>query len=204
MTVNASAWKQQPEVEAKLKQDLRWPNVEAIPGFPVPDFETLQRKSASGDFTVRVDAKAALETAQWAFGKAHYLLTSLLTWVPFLTAIAAIPAAFVLGRVAALLLAPTALIAMVVAVPGVPAKRFFKLSALVASGFAVWFAAQGATLGALLLGGYALSYWAVRLAYYWNGLVVWAAVLNSEPLFIILYQSRGVCLQDKSGNFKWA
>ena len=185
-----------PEIEASLIPDLRWPHVGAIPGFPV-DFGALRLKNASGELVVRVAAKAALETGQWAFGKTHYLLAALFSWTPTLVAVSAIPAAFLLGRVSALLLAPAALFAFVISAPVIPGKRFFKLTAIVATGLALWFAVQGASLGALLLGGYALSFWAIRFVYAWNSLAVAAAVLESEPLFIFLFQNQGICLQDE-------
>ena len=179
-----------PEFERELLRELKWKSISEVPNCPVASFTELLKLVNEGSFFVSVDYIAANTFAISPAGPFFSLASVLVSWVPYLVALACLPAAYLIGDGWVVACVPLSLIAMFISTPVNPAQRYVTLIGILAIAGALWFGSHSAITPAILCLAYAVSFSAIRFLYFLNSRRLTRAALDSEPILLWLLENR--------------
>ena len=178
------------EFEHELLRELKWKHLSEIPDCPVVSFCDLLNEVRTGIFFVSVDYIAANMLALSTSSPFFSSLSVLISWVPYLVALACLPAAYLVGDVWVLAGVVLSLIAMFISSPVNPARRFATIVGILSAVGALWFGLHSAMTPAILCLSYAVSFSAIRILYFLNSRRLTRAALDSEPILLWLLENR--------------
>lgn len=178
------------EFEDELRRELTWKSLSEVPNCPVASFCDLLKEVRTGNFFVSVDYIAANMLALSTSSPFFSPLSVLISWVPYLVALACLPTAYLVGDVWVLAGVVLSLIAMFISSPVNPARRFVTILGVVSVVGAVWFGSHSGMAPAILCVSYAVSFSAIRFLYYRNSRRLTRAALDSEPILLWLLENR--------------
>ncbi|TAJ78796.1 hypothetical protein EPO44_19865, partial [bacterium] len=193
-----------PEMEQELSSKLRWRNFGEIPNSPVVDFQDLVRKVNSGELFLAVNYFVTPRFTHHLFGMWNSAVAGLIL-IPFVTALALVPVAFLVRDYWLLGGMPLALLAMVFAVPTLkPIKKFGSFLGVVTTVAMLWWVSlAGNYTAAVIAGSYTFPFWAVRYVYFRNSRKLTTAALRSETLLLYLLQNGHAFIRDMRSGEKF-
>ena len=178
------------EFEQELLRELEWKKLSEVPNCPVASFSDLLKGVNAGSFFVSVDYVAANTLALTSSSPFFSLASVLISWIPYLVAVACLPTAYLVGDLWVVAGVPLSLIAMFISTPVNPARRVATIIGVLSVAGVVWFGSHfGMTLAILCL-SYAVSFFAIRFLYFLNSRRLTRAALDSEPTFLWLLENR--------------
>lgn len=183
-------------LEEKILSEIRWNKVEDIPDFPLKSFEDLQQQIEAKKFNVGIDYGISNRLAEWLYGKRYAISHYLLTWIPFIFAIVSIILALILKNYLLLLGIPFSIIAMITADPINPSRDFMTFIASLSFLLFVYGLWKGNETITYLPLFFVIPFLAIRHLFYRNQNKLIEIALNSEKLFIYLYQNNYLSLKD--------
>lgn len=203
------------EYEAHLRPKLDHRSLAELPGFPVSDFATVQRRVADGRYTVGIDFTIANHLAGQIYGRGWAIMTALLAFTPVLVAVIAAIGAFVSGRFWLLMAIPASFVGFFLGNPYNPGRRFFSVLSFASFLLSLWaFSNHWAVEQTLRESGdlslawvalaFAAPYWIKRLLYRVNQERLRAWALRSEVLMVALYEEGKLGILDRqTGESYW-
>lgn len=191
------------DFESRIETDLRWQRIEEIPGFPVRDFAEVRQKVRSGDISLGIDFTTANQLVGWLYGRLYRISFLLLAWIPYLSVLLAVVLAIALKSFVWLLAIPIIIVAEVGSNPYNPLRRLFDVGFAIAIAVLLWALFTGNIVVAGLSGFFLAAFRANRFLYYRNQRKLRQVALDSEPIFIYLYQLGKLGLKDRAGKTYW-
>jgi hypothetical protein len=186
------------QLEERITPQLNWKKIEEVPEFPLKSFDEVKQRVASNQFGIGLDFTTANQVAQGLYGKGYAVLFTILASVPMIGVLLAIGASIWLGNYWLLAGAPLAFIGQFLSNPYNPAKSFanglqgvFILILL----YALWQNSETATYLPLF---FVVAFWVNRSLYRRNQARLIRVALQSERIFIFLYQTGKLGLKDNS------
>ena len=176
--------------EQELRQELKWKHLSAVPDCPVASFCDLLKEVRAGSFLVSVDYIAANRLALMPSSPLFSSASAIISWVPYLVAVACLPAAYLVGDGWIVAGVPLSLIAMYISTPVNPIRRYITLIGIIAVAGALWFGSHSTMTPAILCVSYAVSFSAIRFLNFLNLRRLARAALGSEPIFLWLLENR--------------
>lgn len=181
----------------RVSSELRWRSVGEMPNFPAADFQDSVRKVNSCEIALVVDSSAANQLT-YVFGMGNVLFATFLSWIPALTAVWLIVAAFLHGNYWLLCGVPLAL--LTIPFGGVRVRPFIKLGTLLGGLTSIamlwWLYSGGSDTGVMIAGSYVLPFWTIRYWQYRNARKLAKGALTSETLLLYLLQKNGVSIRN--------
>jgi hypothetical protein len=162
--------------------------VNDIPGFPARDLSHLRDREAREEVSLGVDFTTANRLSIELYGAGYAVFNTVLSWVPWLLALAGIGIAVWLNNYWYLLGTLLSLLGPFLANPYNPISRAFKLIALLAVPACIGLALVGSTTAGVLLAAFTLSFWSTWLMYHANQERLRRNALSDEALFLALFQ----------------
>lgn len=191
-------------LEKQISPKLRWKTIEEIPDFPLRSFSDVTHNIEEERFSIGIDYDISNQYAIWLYGPAHELFFALLVNTPFIVAIALGVLALFLRSYWPLFGIVLAFVGYLLGFPRNPLNKSFKsISVLVVlfSLLAFW---RGLWPTALLSDCLALTFFIEDFVNNMNqNKLKWVA-LNSEKIFVFLYQNGKLGLKDnKNAKTYW-
>ena len=177
---------------SRLLENTKCKSVSEITDFPAKTFRELESAEKSGALSLGVDRTAANNLGSSVHGPLYSIWIFSLMIAPFVVAVIVPIWGAYAGRYLLVFAAPVALTATFFANPHNPSRRGMTLIGFVA--FVIFCIAVSLSwvTAAWLLFAFTAPIWTVRTLYRTNAEQLLAAVRQSEPLFLFLYE-RGVC-----------
>lgn len=197
--------------ETELRKHLRWQSVDQIPKFPFRSFDQTRREILNGKFGIAVDNTKANAISSYVRTRAGIFTSLFLSWVPWLCVLVSVVLAVVFGKWGFLWGMLFSVIALLLANPFGFLKPFRKpfgaiadIILLALTFFALRILFSDNTLSFGLFSLFLVSYAANRAYYIGNEKAITRTALESEPLFIYLYQDANLGLRDNNtGETYW-
>ena len=186
------------EFEDELLRELKWKNLSEVPNCPVASFCDLLKVVSAGSFFVSVDYVAANMLALTSSSPFFSLASVFISWLPYLVAVACLPAAYLVGDVWVVAGVPLSLIAMFISTPVNPARRFATFIGGLTVVGVIWFGLHSWMTPAILCLSYAVSFSAIRFLYFLNSRRLTRAALDSEPILLWLLENRHLYILNTS------
>jgi len=192
------------EFEKQIEPKLKWERVEEIPDFPIPNFEEVKKKASTDEFSIGIDFTTANELAQWLYGKGHTIFFLVLASTPFIVAIASFVLSVVFKNWWLLAGVPLGFLGQFMANPYNPSKNFWKPIVGMLFLVFVWAVWQGKVTAAFLSACFVFPFFINSCVYRMNQNKLMEVALNSEKVFIFLYQNGKLGLRhNESGKSYW-
>ena len=186
------------EFERELLRVLEWKKLSEVPNCPVASFSDLLNGVNAGSFFVSVDYVAANTFALTSSSPFFSLASVLISWVPYLVAVASLPTAYLVGDLWVVAGVPLSLIAMFISTPVNPARRVASIIGVLSVVGLLWFGYHYAMTPTILCLSYAVSFSAIRFLYFLNSRRLTRAALDSEPILLWLLENRHLCVLNTS------
>ena len=185
-------------LEEQITPRLKWRRIEDVPNFPLNSFEDVKRRVEANQFSIGIDFTTSNELAHWLYGGGHKLFFLLLASTPFIIAIASLVLAFVLGNYWLLFGVVLGFAGQFLSNPYNPSRNFWKPGVGLLFLFFVYGLWQGKETMAYLSAFFAFSFFINGFLYSMNQNKLKAIAINSEKVFIFLYQIEKLGLKDNS------
>lgn len=184
------------EWERNVELRLKWSRVADIPAFPCKTLEEIRERVKSGDLALGIDYGLALTVAERAYGQRYALMNAAIGFLPFLLALALSVLAFYQKDYLLLIGVPLCILGTFLSSP------YTRLTVLrvALSGLLVWALWTGRTTVAALTASFLVPSLIGRYVYSHSQNRLKSVALNSEILFIYLYQSGLLGLKDSATN----
>ena len=182
------------EIEAELRNTLHWQKVEDIPNFPWHTYREIKEKWDSNEISIRIDFTTANILSVRICGQGYKVWALLLSWIPFLGVAASVVLAIALKNPFWLLAIPIIIVAELGSNPLNPLGGFFRLTMLFAFFYFLWAIWETQMAGGVLSAFYIVPYWSNKAFYLGNRIKLTRLAMDSETLFIHLYQSKSLAL----------
>ena len=176
--------------EQELRQELKWKRLSEVSDCPVASFCDLLKEVRAGSLFVSVDYMAANRLALMPSSPLFSFASAIISWVPYLVAVACLPAAYLVGDGWIVAGVPLSLIAMYISTPVNPIRRYITLIGILAVAGALWFGSHSAMTPTILCLSYAVSFSSIRFLYFLNSRRLTRAALDSEPILLWLLENR--------------
>ena len=185
-------------LEEQITPKLKWRKIEDVPNFPLTSFEDVKRRVEANQFSIGIDFTTSNKLAQWLYGGGHKYFFLLLAASPFIIAVASLVLAFVLGDYWLLLGVVLGFAGQFLSNPYNPSRHFWKpvvgLLFLVFV-YALWQSKETMTY---LSAFFIFPFFINGFLYSMNQNKLKAIAMNSEKVFIFLYQIEKLGLKDNS------
>ncbi|MGC9602607.1 MAG: hypothetical protein ABSE76_02620 [Minisyncoccia bacterium] len=189
------------KLEEKIDNDLKWKTIEDIPNFPVSNFNEIKKKIDSKEFSLSLNPITTLEFSSNFSSGFSSLFFSLFLHTTWIVTIASIILAFVLGNYWLFL---GIIVCYVAHFTSLPYVQFKKLCYLVAALlFLVFFYGimQHKELATYLSLFFILPVLANIFLYDMSYRKLRDVSINSEKIFIYLFQTGKLMLEDNKNKF---
>ncbi len=190
--------------EQQNTPELKWNRIEDIPDFPISTYEEVKQKVASKEFLLGIDYTTANHLGQWLYGKGYTAFSYILSCAPFLVAIASPILAIILRNwwlLAGMLLG---FIGQLSSNPFNPWRGFLRLIAATVFLVFIWASSQARMTVALLSAFFVFPFFINGFLYSMNQKKLYRVALDSEKIFIFLYQTGKLGLKHReSGKSYW-
>jgi len=185
-------------LEEQITPKLKWNKIEDIPDFPLNTFEDVKRRVEANQFGVGIDFTTSNEFAQWLYGGGHKLFFLLLASTPIIVAIASLVLAFVLGNYWLLVGIVLGFAGQFLSNPYNPSKNFWKPIVGILFLVFVYGLWQGKETMTYLSAFFVFPFFINSFVYSMNQDKLKAVAMQSEKIFIFLYQNGKLGLKDNS------
>lgn len=185
-------------LEEKITPDLKWGKIEDIPNFPLSSFADIKQQVGANKFSIGIDFTTSNQLAEWLYGKGHCIFFLILASAPTIVAIASIVLAFVLGNYWILLGIILGFIGQFLSNPYNPLKSFLKPIIGILFLIFLYGLWQGKETIAYLTAFFVLPFFINSYLYEMNQNRLKAVAIQSEKVFIYLYQTGKLGLKDNS------
>jgi hypothetical protein len=190
--------------EDKIRSLCKLKSLNDIPGLPFKSFDELKVAVYEGTYAIDVSYPAARElstTIRTPLGAFNNLI---LLFAPWIMMLCVVGVAIWLGNYLVLLGLPIALISNFIGNPMAPGKGFFGMTAWLAFLFLLFAIWQGWYTTTWLLASGVVPFFSNREMYRENISALHKAVLNSETLFLYLYEKYAIRLRNtETGEEYW-
>jgi hypothetical protein len=182
--------------ESVLRAQCVWSSIAEIPEFPTSNFVDLRTRVFERCYTLGIDYSVANQIAHSVCGTPYSCAVLMMGALPYLVVVALVVAVFVTFNLRLLFGIPIAVFAFVMANPIIPVRRAMTVFAVLVSLVMV-----GAALGAYptvawLCAVFVSIFMVIRLFYSANARALRLAALDSEALFLFLYENHGCTVRD--------
>jgi len=184
----------------QIKPELRWTKIEDIPNFPISNFEEVKKKINTGEFSVGIDFTIANNFATWLYGKAHAIFFFVLASTPFIVALISLILAFIFRNYWLLFGIILGFAGQLLSNPYNPLKSFWNLIAKMLFLVFLYGFWNGKETMAFLSAFFVFPFFINSFIYRMNQNKLKEVALNSEEIFIFLYQNRALGLRDNKSN----
>lgn len=188
------------QFESEISNELKWNSVEKIPHFPMDSFTELQNAISNKTYDVGVDFTTANQLSSWIFGKVYTILYLILTWVPYIVVAASIVLSIVLNNYWLCIGIALAFFGMLVSNPYNPTKSFWSFISVCLFGIFVYGVLNKSETIALLSAFFVVPFFTNSYLYGSNAYLVRKLALNSEKVFIYLFQNNKMYLRHNATN----
>ena len=185
-------------LEEQITPKLKWDKIEDIPNFPLGSFEDVKRRVEAKQFGIGIDFSTSNEFAQWLYGGGHKLFFLLLASTPIIVAILSLVLAFVLGNYWLLIGVILGFAGQFLSNPYNPSKNFWKPIVGILFLVFVYGLWQGKETMTYLSAFFIFPFFINSFVYSMNQDKLKAVAIQSEKIFIFLYQSGKLGLKDNS------
>jgi len=185
-------------LEEQITPKLKWNKIEDIPNFPVNSFEDVKRRAEANQFGIGIDFTTSNEFAQWLYGGSHKLFFLLLASTPIIVAILSLVLAFVLGNYWLLVGVILGFAGQFLSNPYNPSKNFWKPVVGILFLVFVYGLWQGKETMTYLSAFFVFPFFINSFVYSMNQDKLKAVAMQSEKIFIFLYQNGKLGLKDNS------
>jgi len=186
--------------EKQIKPKLRWAKIEEIPNFPISNFEEVKKKINTGEFSIGIDYTIANDFALWLYGKGHTIFFLVLASTPFIVAVISLILAFIFNNYWLLFGIILGFAGQFFSNPYNPFKSFWSLIAKMLFLVFLYGFWKGKETMAFLSAFFVFPFFINSFIYRKNQNKLKEVALNSEEIFIFLYQNRALGLRDNKSN----
>jgi hypothetical protein len=184
--------------EEKISSDLKWNTVGEIPDFPLNTFEDVKNRVGAKEYTVGIDFTTSNQLAEWLYGRGYHYFYLLLASTPIIVCIISLVLAFTLKNYWLLAGIFLGFSGQLMSNPYNPSKQIWKsinfLLFLVFAYSVFW----GKDTLAYLLAFFVFPFFINSSLYRMNQNKLKKVALDSENIFIYLYQIGKLGLKDNS------
>jgi len=185
-------------LEEQITPKLKWNKIGDIPNFPLNSFEDVKRRVEANQFGIGIDFTTSNELAQWLYGSGYKLFFLLLASTLHIVVITSFVLAFILGNYWLLAGVVLGFAGYFLSNPYNPSKKFWKpIASLLFLVFAygLW---QDKETMTYLSAFFVFPFFINSFLYSMNQSKLKAVAMNSENIFIYLYQIEKLYLRDNS------
>ncbi len=191
-------------LEEQIKPKLKWNKIEDIPDFPISNFKELKKMVANGEFQIGIDFSTANTLAEWLYGKGYAIFFLILASTPFIVAILSIILVIVFKNLWLIIGLPLGFLGMFMSNPYNPSKKFWESMIGLLFLIFLWAMWQEKLVTAFLSASFVVPFLINRFVYSMNQNKLRKVVMNSEKIFIFLYQTSKLGLKNnKTGEIYW-
>jgi len=192
------------DLEKSIQNNLKWSSIEDIPSFPLKSFSEVIQKIESNEFSLGIDYSTSNEVAKWLYGSVYTYFFLLFSSPPFIIAVLSIILAVALSNYWFLFGIPIGFIGQFVSNPYNPLKTFFNIVALIAVFVLIWSVLSSSQSMIFLSLFFIIAFLANKFIYSFNQNKLKKVALESESIFIYLYQTGKLGVRDNSsGEMYW-
>jgi hypothetical protein len=192
------------QLEEKIAPELSWQKIEDIPDFPLHSMSEVKSSVEADQFTVGIDYTTSNTYATWLYGGGHKILYLILGSIPITIAIVSLVLVFVLGNYWLLFGVILGFAGQFLSNPYNPSKGFWKSVVGLLFFVLVYGLWQGKETMIYLSAFFIIPFFTHEFIYSMNQNKLIAVALDSETIFIYLYQTGELGLKDCSnGKSYW-
>lgn len=187
-------------LEEQITPKLKWNKIEDIPNFPLNSFADVKRRVEANQFGIGIDFTTSNEFAQWLYGGGHKLFFLLLASTPIIVAILSLVLAFVLGNYWLLIGVILGFAGQFLSNPYNPSKNFWKPVVGILFLVFVYGLWQSKETMTYLSAFFVFPFFINSFVYSMNQDKLKAVAMQSEKIFIFLYQNGKLGLKDNAND----
>jgi hypothetical protein len=191
------------QFENKITSELKWNTISDIPDFPLIDFKDTKLQIEEDKFTVGIDFSTANEFAQWLYGKGHRFFFLILATVSVIVAISSLVLAIVLSNYWLLFGIAIGFAGQFLSNPYNPLKTYLKPIVGVLFLVFVYGLWKGMETMTFLSSSFILPFFINSFLYNMNQNKLRAVAMDSEKIFIFLYQNGKLGLKDNTNGKRY-
>jgi len=185
-------------LEEQITLKLKWNKIEEISNFPLNSFEDMKRRVGANQYSIGIDFSTSNEFAQWLYGGGHKLFFLLLASTPIIVAILSLVLAFIFGNYWLLIGVILGFAGQLLSNPYNPSKNLWKSIVGILFLVFVYGLWQGKETMAFLPAFFIFPFFINSFVYSMNQDKLKAVAMQSEKIFIFLYQNGKLGLKDNS------